>query len=81
MIAGGVESKTGKYNCGEIRHSDLNVYAKPFLIKNIAAKGKLNNFGSNNNLSMGDIYGSIISNSSNGMLNPRAEFFSLVSTL
>ena len=53
--------------------------------------------GSNNILSMGDIFplittpyeaipsscyatASIISNSSNGMLNPRAEFFSLVST-
>ena len=68
-----------------------------FLIKNIAAKGKLNMLGSNNNLSMEDIFSlittpyetipsscyapaSIISNSSNGMLNPRAEFFSLVST-
>ena len=53
--------------------------------------------GSNNNLSMGDIFplittpyeaipsscyasASIISNSSNGMLNPRGEFFLLVST-
>ena len=79
------------------RHSDLNVYAKPLLVKHIAAKGKLNMLDFNNNLSMGDIFplittpyeaiphcyapASIISNSSNGMLNPRAEFFSVSTPL